>query len=642
MDRPLLLVCFFVLAISVAGNAQAKLSSNNKKAIALYTEADNYRVRRQYRQAIDLLTQAITRDKNFVEAYYRLGLVYFNMRVYPKAIEQFEKALALTQDLRIKKVVWYDLGEAYLLLGEYEKSMTVLKLFIDNEKLNRNKLDQARRNLENAKFAISNREAAGDIKQGPLSDTVNRFVLQYFPVLTADESQLFFTRRTGHSDRHDEDLVVSSKNAQGQWTEPVSISANINSEMNEGTCTISADGRKLIFTSCSGRDNYGSCDLFESNKIGDEWSVPKNLGPGVNTSGWESQPSLSADGRTLYFVSDRRTGLGMRDIWVSTLDENDRWSKAVNLGPPVNSEFDEMSPFIHVNGRTLFFATNARKGFGGYDIFYSEAESAGWSIPQNIGAYINNHDDQFSLFITADGEKGYYSHEETRQDGYSYSRIYEVRIPEDKQVRFKSNYVKGVVRDSETSVPLSARIELVELETNRIVSRVNSDSVSGEYLMVLTQGAEYALYVTRSGYLFKSLNFNYSEMKDFQPVVVNVALERVREGSNVVLNNIFFDVDKYELKEKSTVELEKIVRFLNENPNTRIQISGHTDNTGSADHNKELSRRRAAAVYNYLIKRGVSESRVRYQGYGADRPIADNATDEGRQLNRRIDFSILR
>lgn len=642
MIRGLILVLILTVASIVDGLAQAKLSSTNKKAIALYTEADNYRVRRQYRQAIDLLNQAISRDKNFVEAYYRLGLVYFNMRVYPKAIEQFEKALSLTQELRIQKVVWFDLGEAYLLQGQYDKAASVLKQFVDNEKANRNKLDHARRNLENAMYALENQDKTAEVRRRPLSDTVNQFVMQYFPVLTADESALIFTRRNGHTDRHDEDLVVSYRNEKGQWMPPVSISKNINSEMNEGTCTISADGRKLIFTSCSGRDNYGSCDLFESVRIGDEWSAPKNLGPGVNTSGWESQPSLSADGRTLYFVSDRRNGMGMRDIWVSTLDENNKWSKAVNLGSPVNTEFDEMSPFIHVNGRTLFYATNALKGFGGYDIFYSENQSGTWTAPQNIGAYINNHDDQFSLFITADGAKGYYSHEETGADGLAYSKIYEVRIPREKQVRFRSNYVKGVVRDSETKAPLSAKVELVDLEADKVISQVSSDSVTGEYLMVLTQGSEYGLYVTRPGYLFRSLNFNYSDVEDFEPVVVDINLDKVREGSMVVLNNIFFDVDKAELKDKSTVELEKIVRFMTENPGVRIQISGHTDNTGSADHNRQLSLRRATAVYNYLVKRGIKEGRVKYFGYGADKPIADNATAEGRQLNRRIEFSIVR
>lgn len=202
--------------------------------------------------------------------------------------------------------------------------------------------------------------------------------------------------------------------------------------------------------------------------------------------------------------------------------------------------------------------------------------------------------------------------------------------------------MKGVVRDSETKAPLSARVELVDLEADRVISQVSSDSVTGEYLMVLTQGSEYGLYVTRPGYLFRSLNFNYSDVQDFEPVVVDINLDKVREGSMVVLNNIFFDVDKAELKDKSTVELEKIVRFMTENPGVRIQISGHTDNTGSADHNRQLSLRRATAVYNYLVKRGIKEGRVKYFGYGAERPIADNATAEGRQLNRRIEFSIVR
>jgi OmpA-OmpF porin, OOP family len=333
--------------------------------------------------------------------------------------------------------------------------------------------------------------------------------------------------------------------------------------------------------------------------------------------------------------------LGQRDIWVSTLDESGQWSKAVNLGKPVNSEYDEMSPFIHVNGQALFYATNALQGFGGYDIYYSEKDSLGWSAPKNIGSPINNHDDQFSLFITADGKKGYYSHEETKEDGYSYSKIYEVEIPEENWLRYRSNYVKGIVRDSETKQSLSARIELVDLKTGNVVSLVSSDSISGDYLMVLTQGAEYALYVTRPGYLFKSLNFNYSEIRHFEPIVVNIDLDRVREGSVVVLNNIFFDTDKYEIKEKSTAELSKIVKFLNDNPKVRIQISGHTDNVGSAEYNKQLSLRRATAVYQYLIDKGIDKKRVLYKGFGSEKPIADNNTEDGRQLNRRIDFSII-
>jgi outer membrane protein OmpA-like peptidoglycan-associated protein len=467
--------------------------------------------------------------------------------------------------------------------------------------------------------------------------------MQYFPVLTADQQELIFTRRMGGGPNDDEDLVISKKNPRGRWQEPQSLSKNINTQLNEGTCTISADGRKLIFTSCVGRQGHGSCDLYESIRVGEEWTEPKNLGPNVNSAEWESQPSLSADGRTLYFVSDRRGGAGRRDIWMSLLSDKGEWTRAKNVGKPVNTIYDEISPFIHVNNKVLYFASNGLTGFGGYDIFSSERDSTtSWKMPENIGSPINNHEDQFSLFITADGKKGYYSHEEMKDGGYSTSNIYEIEIPEEKRIRFKSNYVKGVVRDKHTRAPLSASIELINLETNETESLVSSDSVSGEYLIVLTQGAEYALYVNRKQYLFRSLNFNYSALKDYEPIVLDIDLEKATEGTTAILQNIFFDVDKYDLKEKSVTELQKILRFLRENPVVRVEISGHTDNSGSAPYNLQLSEKRAQSVYNYLVANGVEPGRLRPKGYGSSRALAANDSDEGRQKNRRIEFKILK
>jgi OOP family OmpA-OmpF porin len=625
----------------LAGVSHAQLSTKSKKAIELYTEADNFRVRGQFNQALQLLTEALEKDKNFVEAYHRLGLVYYNMRIYPRAAQSFEKGLSLTTNLRLQKMFWFDLGETYMLMGEYEKAMKVLSAFINNETQNGERLKRATQTFRSAEYAFKNKDKNEKYQQRALSDTVNRFVMQYFPVLTADEQELIFTRRTGFNDIHDEDLVVSSRDGEGRWTAPVSISPVINSEMNEGTCTISADGRKLIFTSCAGRDNFGSCDLFESQKNGDQWSAPRNLGPYVNTPAWESQPSLSADGRTLYFISDRRSGMGLRDIWVTTLDEKGNWTKAVNLGKPINSEYDEMSPFIHVNNRTLFFATNALQGFGGYDIFYSERDSLGWTLPANIGSPINNHDDQYSLFITANGKKAYYSHEETKEDGRAFSKIIEILIPEENWLKFRSNYVKGIVRDKETKQVLAASIELVNINSNTLESLVKSDSINGKYLIVLTEGAEYGLYVSKPGYVYKSLSFNYSVVEDFEPIVVNIELEKIRKGSIVVLNNIFFDLDKYELKEKSRAELAKIVRFMNSNPAVRIEVSGHTDNLGTSDYNLVLSQKRAQAVTTYLIDSGINRSRIIPKGYGASMPVGDNTTEDGRQLNRRIEFRII-
>ncbi|MDV3307410.1 MAG: OmpA family protein [Cyclobacteriaceae bacterium] len=636
MNRAVFLLFAVVVAVYPL-HAQEQLSTRSKKAIALYKEADNYRVRGQHQQAIQLLDEAIGRDKNFAEAYYRRGLVHFTRKNYDLAIADFEKGLSLTREPARQKVYWYDLGEAYLATGNYEKAGEMLKKFVAAEKRNQPKLNRAMTMLKSVEFASTARLAKSNYRQRQLSDTVNAFPLQYFPVLTADQQELIFTRRLGTSGDDDEDLVVSRKDAQGRWQAPVSISENINSQWNEGTCTISADGRKLIFTSCLGRPGYGSCDLFQSEKIGDTWTKPKNLGPNVNTADWESQPSLSADGRTLYFVSDRSGGYGRRDIWVTHLDENNEWTKAVNAGRSVNTQFDEISPFIHANNRTLYFASNGLPGYGGYDIYYVEKTGSGWSAPKNLEAPINDHEDQFSLYITADGTKGYYVHE----DADASSRIMEVIIPEEDRLRFRSNYVEGIVTDRQTGKPLAADIELVDINTNQPESVVVSDSVTGEYLIVLTQGSEYALYVSKKGYLFQSLNFNYSEVEDFEPIVLNIQLDRAEAGSVSVLKNLFFDTDRYDLKEKSRTELHKIIRFLQDNPEIRVEIGGHTDNVGSDPYNRQLSERRAQAVFAYLSNNGVDPARLKTKGYGPDRPVGDNATEEGRQLNRRIEFRIL-
>lgn len=634
-------IVMLLMAIFSQGIAQAVLSTKNKKAIELYQQADNFRVRRQFTQAIELLLDAIKKDKQFFEAYHRLGIVYMDMNDFAKAIDYLNQGLALTGDPKKQKVFWFDLGEAYFSRGEYANAEKMLTSFLKVETPGSKTAAKATSFLKNIEFATANAANTKGYVRRILSDTVNGAAMQFFPVLTADQQQLIFTRRASQGGPNDdENLMVSRKDNRGRWMYPESISDSINTKARrEGTCTISADGRRLIFTSCIVENG---CDLYESVRIGDEWTQPKSLGPAVNTINWESQPSLSADGRVLYFASDRRGGLGRTDIWISTLGDDGKWTRPKNAGKPINSEFAEVSPFIHSNNRTLFFASNGLTGFGGYDLFYSEKDTSGtWTSPVNVGAPINNHEDQFSLFITADGLRAYYTNEEQHPDGYSRSKIVELDIPEDNWIKFKSNYVKGVVRDRQTKKPLKARIELINIQSNKIEAVVESDSVSGQYLMVLTQGAEYALYINRSHYLFESLNFNYSEVVHFKPIILDVDLDKIKVGSRVILKNIFFEVDKYELQEKSLTELEKISQFLKANTQIRLEIGGHTDNTGSAVYNRQLSEKRARSVHDYLVKNGVDPKRLLTKGYGPDAPIASNDTEDGRTQNRRIEFKIL-
>lgn len=632
---------FIVLMLSLLSTkAQTTLSTKNKKAIELYTEADNFRVRGSYREAIELLNQAIDKDRNFSEAYFRKSLIYKTMRDYAKSNELFLKGLSLNTDPKKQKLYFFELGENYLLTGEYEKSRQFLDRYLEAEILNKARIDQATRWKRNVDFALRNMKTNSEFKPHELSDTVNAYPMQYFPVLTADEQELIFTRRLGGGDDNDEDLVVSRKDSLGRWTKPVSVSQSINTRFNEGTCSISADGRQLIFTSCTGRRGYGSCDLFESRRIGDAWTQPVNLGPEINSPAWESQPSLSGDGRMLFFVSDRRGGVGNKDIYVShKLDEN-RWSKAENLGNLVNTPYEEISPFIHVNGRTLFYASNGKPGFGGYDLYKTERENGQWTESVNFGFPVNTHEDQFSLFITADGKHGFYSHEDNGKANSS--KIIEISVPAELQLKYISNYVKGIVRDRKTNQPLTARIELLNINRNELVSYVHSDSITGKYLMVLTQGADYSLYVSRPGYLFKSLSFNYESQNNMQPVAVDVYLDPVEAGATGILNNIFFDYNKFELKERSITELEKVHRFLQENPFIKIEISGHTDNAGTPAYNLQLSQRRAQSVSDYLIQHGVESSRILQKGYGATKPLKPNDSEVNRQVNRRIEFRVVK
>jgi OmpA-OmpF porin, OOP family len=625
-----------LLFCAASALAQGVLSTKNKKAIEMYTEADNYRVRFQYREAIDLLTQAIAKDKNFFEAYLRLGYCYQGINDFVKANESFESGLRITPELRWQKVFWLELCNNGMKLGKYKEVAFYADAYLQNEMMNKQRIEQVKLWKACADFSLQNIKNEIKFNTRQLSDTVNAFTQQYFPVLTADEQQLIFTRRMGVTDEYDEDMVISTKDKDGNWTTPESISTVINTRYNEGTCTISGDGRQLIFTSCVGMN--GRCDLFEIRKTGDTWSRPKNLGAEINSPAWESQPTLSADGRVLYFVSDRKGGLGKADIYMSTQGANGVWSKAKNLGSAINTPYDERSPFIHANGRTLFFASDGRPGFGGFDIYWSDKSDSTWSKPANFGYPINNHEEQYSLVITADGDMGYYSHEELGKEGHS--KIYEFDVPEQYRVKYRSNAVKGIVRDRATKQPLKAQIELYNLGKNELVSVVNSDSLTGNYLIVLTQGADYGLYVNSTGYLFKSLNFNYEE-STVESLVIDVDLDKASTGATVILNNIFFDTDKYDIGDKSVTELDKIIRFLKENPKIRVEISGHTDDQGADAYNQQLSQKRAKAVGEYLVKGGVAATRLKEIGYGAKKPLKPNDSDANRQVNRRIEFRII-
>jgi outer membrane protein OmpA-like peptidoglycan-associated protein len=443
-----------------------------------------------------------------------------------------------------------------------------------------------------------------------------------------------------------EDFYVSRADSNGNWQERKILPGLLNTQSNEGAQTLSADGNRMFFTACGRSGSKGSCDIFFSRKTDHGWSAPVNVGAPVNSPFWESQPHFSADGRTLYFISNRGDGFGGKDIWQASLmgvkeDGTPYFGNLKNLGQTINTERDENSPFLHHDGQTLYFSSNGHPGMGGMDIFMSKKQQGDeWSEPVNLGYPINTEKDEIGLVVTARGERAYFS-----TDGHETSTgakdIYSFLLPQELRPS-PVLYVKGKVYDAETGKMLSADFELKNLDSGEMVVTSKGSSFSGEFLVCLPTGGEYAFKADHRGYLFYSGHFNLTgDHPADEPYYLDIGLKPIKEGATVRLENVFFETDSYTLKEVSRIELDEVVGFLEKNPAVRIMLEGHTDNVGSETYNLELSGNRARAVYNYLLKKEVKADRMEYKGYGFNQPVAPNDTDEGRARNRRTEMRIL-
>jgi len=317
--------------------------------------------------------------------------------------------------------------------------------------------------------------------------------------------------------------------------------------------------------------------------------------------------------------------------------DNKTWSKAINMGDVINSTNDEISPFIHANGRTLFFASDGHLGMGGLDLFMTESNIGVYSKPENLGFPINTHEDQVALFISADGSKGYYS-SDVKPD----IKIFQIDIPTKLSNKFKrASFVKGIVQDASNNKSISADIELIDLKTNEVIEKTFSDAITGQYTAVLPNGSQYGLFINKKEYFFKSLTFNFSEKTEADGKTINILLNPIKKDVKTVLNNIFFDTGKAELRPESFIELDKLQLLFVQNPSLQVEISGHTDDIGKDIENQILSEKRALSVANYLITKGINNQNIKVKGYGKTKPIMPNISEEKRQTNRRIEISIL-
>lgn len=633
---------FLLSFFSLLAQAQS-FSIIDGKAIKLYQEGEELSQSREYDQAIEKYKAAIVREASFLEAYVKAS----QLLITQGKLDDAEKmALAGKAKLSGKNATskhradygWL-FSNLYLKQGKfteaYRQFQEVDPLFDEAFKKSMY-YTQMKKQID---FLGTQLGDIRSIEKEKLEQPLNEFQLQYFPVLTADGEQILFTKRDGTGNFDKEDIYTAYVKADGGWTNPQSIAQTINSQFNEGTCTVTADGNILIYTSCDAPDSQGSCDLYVAYKVNGTWQRPTNMGTKVNSRSWDSQPSLSADGRILFFSSNRKGGFGGNDIWYTVRLNDGNWSDAKNLGSIVNSPKDEISPFMFFNNELLFFASDGHQGFGGMDIFLSRVKEGVFQDPENLGLPINDQLDQVALFITAKKDYAYYT-ELTKEDGaQDRSLLYRFKFPEEIYLGENLLVTQGKVLNAKTGQPIDATLSLVSLTNDSTLYQFQSDGKTGEFMMLYPENAVSGLYVEKKGYLPKIYNVERDKIQNVKDL--KVELTPVASGEEFVFENVFFDFDKYDLKSESITSLKRLLKFLQENPNVNILISGHTDNVGSPAYNQTLSLQRATSVQTFLVKSGLHPGRLLVEGKGDKEPMVPNSSPENQALNRRITIKVL-
>lgn len=618
-------------------------AQKNSRAAALCQKAEQMINERNFDKALSLLAQAKSKDPSFPDTYILMGDIYNFTLKSDSAMNCYNKAIDLIGEP--DPLLYYIAANEGSKCGQYENALHNYELFMAKGLQYTDVLSDAQKGIANCQFAIEAMKNPVKFQPVNLGPNVNSSWDESLASLTADNGTIVYTVNRPKDDKticafclFEEDLYFAKGDSQG-WRNREAFGQPIRTSYNEGAQCISPDGVYLLYTMCDADFGMGSCDLYWSKKIGNKWSRPRNFGAPVNTNVWESQPSMASDGKTIYFVSSRPGGFGGMDIWKTTMTAEGAFTAPENLGSTINTPGDDAAPFIHSDGKTLYFASNGRVGMGGYDLYYSTLQDDGtWSEPKNLGYPINTWADEINIFINAAGTTAYMASDKV--GGYGGLDLYSFELDDNLRPN-PVTYIKGVVKDAETGAPLEALVEMVDLNSKQTLTSVKSDIQTGEYLACIQTGSNVMLNVSNPGYPFYSENFQIEKSYTvLSPYLKDIALQKADVGTVVVLKNIFFDFDKSDLQPASFVELDVLVDYLTHNK-VNIEIGGHTDNQGTDEYNDRLSEERAKAVYEYLLSHGITADRLSYRGYGKRQPIADNNTEEGRAANRRTEFKIV-
>ncbi|MDR1226597.1 MAG: OmpA family protein [Prevotellaceae bacterium] len=625
-------------------------------------------------EALPYLLRAYDFNPNNAQLNIMIGDCYLRSAEKEKAVEYLERAAALPSPAKLQ--AYKLLGEAYHLNYEFDKAIGYFKEYRD--RLDPGNAADYAAGTKYVNKKIAECETAKELVANPvrvfidnLGSVVNTKYPEYGPVINADGSAMYFTScrpdvvgGTFDEDAgsYAEDIYVTTRE-NGAWTQPKNLGEPINTPDNDAVAGISPDGEVLfVFFS----ENGG--DLGYSELQGNKWSEKKSFGSAVNSPAHEASASLSPDGKTLYFVSNRGSANGSHHIYCSKKAGKDGWQPAQPVSVTSVSEYDERAVFIHPNGKTMYFSSNGLNTMGGYDIFRSDYENGQWSTPVNMGYPINTPDDDLFFMMSASGRYAYFS--SFRAGGQGSHDIYQItfigaekhpmnasednliaymqkplsEISVEKRVEETSTAVtllKGIVKDAKTKKPILAKIDVTDNELGEVIASFETNSQTGRYMVSLPSGKNYGLVVKADNYLFYSENIDVRGNAEYQEIYKDIELNGLAVGAKVVLRNLFFESGKAVLTKESVTELNRLLVMMTDMPKLRIEISGHTDNVGSAAFNKKLSQERAKAVVDYLVKDGIDISRLTYVGYGFDQPVADNKTAAGKAQNRRTEFKII-
>ena len=669
-----LLVFFSLVFLNFSFYSQFRYSTKSKKAIKLLEAAqkapgqtlDPKTRGPNYREGLLLLEQALKKDPKFWEAHILSAQFNENLNNYKQAIFHYESALQINPEHSRYGSTHYYLSALYLAEAEYEKALKYVDVFMKNPNASEDFLRNAKEIKQNASFAINALKNPKNFNPINAGNGINTADPEYYPTITVDGKTLLFTRSIADNRvkgyQEQEDFFVSNLDKTNNWQNAIPMASNVNTINNDGAPTISADGKSLIFVACSdetgtyyGENRYGkgSCDLFYTKKIGGKWINPINLPGGVNSSHWESQPSLSADGQTLYFVRGLRgkNTNGNSDIYVSHLQSDGNWGSALRLSDVINTPFAEESVCIHPDGKTLYFASRGHIGMGGSDLFISKMDANGiWGKPVNLGYPINTKFDENSLLVSPIGDVAFFASDRT--GGFGDLDIYYFELPLEYRPT-KTLYFDGNVFDQVSKSALPGHFQLTDIESGEIVIISDADKIDGSFMVALPVNKEYAIQVTHAGYAPYSINFNLKIPDGSDHYHIDIPMNPLTSSTENVLANIFFDLGKSTLRKVSAIELKNLASFLNRNPTIKIELGGHTDSRGNEADNLLLSTERAKAVYDYLIViEHISKERLSYKGYGKTQPIFSDKTIEtiktteekeiAHQKNRRTVYKIIK